>query len=295
MKAPTLWIDITELFGQFAVSSHPTGISRVMINLVDALTADAGAFFGEVRPVFWHPVERVPLTFEHAAPGGLVEFFPSLRSRYAASGREMPKIRSGLRKGILTSVPKPFRFRLFPYLHGVTHFLGWAHQVGFGVHPIVFSRSDCLFVPGSFWLDGYAPRLADAQMVPPAAVLPREVAELVRRRYALFVSTLTPRKNHRLLVEAWLRLHDILGTQTPELVFVGGGVPDTTLAEALAQAAARAVPVTRLTGVDDAVLEALYAKTWITLSPSLGEGYGMPRRLPAARSASQAGAADLST
>jgi glycosyltransferase involved in cell wall biosynthesis len=353
MKAPTLWIDVTELFGQFALSSHPTGISRVMINLVDALAADPGVLFEKVRPIFWHPVWRLPLAFDYTVHRDLAAFFPSLRNSYAESGWEVPRIRSGLRKGIMTSVPEPFRFRLFPYLHGVTHFLGWARHAGIGVHPVVVSRNDRLFVPGSFWLDGYAPRLAahaksngatvgvfvhdvlllsnpewlapghaqqfrrgveaflphcsvvacnsthtrnelrnhvslpaslpievcrlaDARIVPPATQMPREVADLSGRHFALFVSTLTPRKNHRLLVDAWLQLHDILGAQTPALVFVGGGAPDAALGEVLARAAKHGVPVIRLDGVDDAALETLYDNAWITLYPSLGEGYGMP-------------------
>jgi len=58
--APTLWIDISELFGQFALSSHPTGISRVVINLGDALAAEPGDLFGRVRTFFWHPVLQAP-------------------------------------------------------------------------------------------------------------------------------------------------------------------------------------------------------------------------------------------
>ena len=34
--------------------------------------------------------------------------------------------------------------------------------------------------------------------------------------------------------------------------------------------------IIRFIGADDATLESLYANSWITLYPSLGEGYGLP-------------------
>lgn len=351
MTAPTLWIDITELFGQFAVSSHTTGVSRVIINLADALVEDCGGLFGTVRLVIWHPVRNLPLAIEGL--GKLTTFFPRLRTRYATDGMQMPEIRRGILKGLITAIPKPFRFRLFPSMHGVTHFLGWARKAGLAVRPIDFSRDDCLFVPGSFWLDGYAPRLAagalakdasvaafvhdvlllshpewlpprhaeqfrrgvdaflpycsvlacnsantrdelrahvslppdmpigicrlaDAPALAPSVNPPRSIADLSGGRFALFVSTVTPRKNHRLLVAAWQKLWGILGEETPRLVFVGGGAPDLPLAEALAHAAAAGDRVVRITDVDDPGLEALYRAAWLTLYPSLGEGYGMP-------------------
>jgi hypothetical protein len=73
----TLWIDVTELFGQFALSDHPTGISRVMINLADALAAQHGAFFAKVRPIVWDPLRHAPLTIAGHGLGKLTEFFPA--------------------------------------------------------------------------------------------------------------------------------------------------------------------------------------------------------------------------
>ena len=156
----SLWIDITELFHQFALSNHPTGVSRVMINLVDALSAQHGSFFAKVQVLFWDPLTRMPLTFEGRGLGKLTEFFPALRERYSSSGCTFSPLPSGMKKGLITSIPKPFRYRLFPHLNGVTHFLGWARQVDLLMEPAQFAPEDCLFVPGSFWLDGYAAPLA---------------------------------------------------------------------------------------------------------------------------------------
>ncbi len=352
-RAPTLWIDITELFGQFALANHPTGISRVVINLCDALAADRGTLFGDVRPMFWHPVWRRPLAVDGAGLGTLAAFFPPLKEKYASSRWTPALLRSGIKKGLITAIPKPLRFRLFPYLNGVTHFLGWASQAGISISPIALAPGDCLFVPGSFWLDGYAPRLceiaraggatvvgfihdvllashaermaphhsrqfhrgvenflpyctalacnsdstreelrkhfgmarklpiavcrlADSPQVPPGAHVPQAFTKLLEQRYVLFVSTMIPRKNHRLALAAWRKLWSMLGEETPWLVLVGGGAPDPAVAEMLAQPASFGGRAIWLTGVDDATLEALYANAWITLYPSLGEGYGLP-------------------
>src|ERR1700733_9386155 len=64
MSSGTIWIDITELFDQFRVASHATGVSRTVANLADALAADPGDAFREARPLFWHPILRCPLTTE---------------------------------------------------------------------------------------------------------------------------------------------------------------------------------------------------------------------------------------
>jgi glycosyltransferase involved in cell wall biosynthesis len=353
MSRPTLWIDVTELFGQFAVSSHLTGVSRVIVHLFDALAAEPGAMFGTVRPVFWHPVRRATLTTEGAGFGRAAEFFPGLRQRYAAANRTVRGLRPGIEKALVTAIPKPSRYRLFPFLNGVTHFLPWASEAGIPVSEAQFAPGDCLFVPGSFWLDGYAPRLAAAargngaavaayvhdvlllshpEWMPPGhaeqfrrgaeaflphcsaiacnsaytrddlrarvalppdmpitvcrlaesteagsrGALPPAVAGLSGSPYALFVSTLTPRKNHRLLVAAWRKLRNALGEEAPWLVFAGGGAPDAALAEEMRSEASEGARVIRLTGVDDTALEALYAGAWLTLYPSLGEGYGLP-------------------
>jgi glycosyltransferase involved in cell wall biosynthesis len=344
----TLWIDITELFGEFAVANHPTGVSRVIMNLSDALAAEPGQFH-KVRPIFWDPISGKPLTVGEPGLGPLAAFFPTLRSKYESAGQTTRPMRSGIKKGLVTAIPKPIRFRLFPYLNGVTHFVGWARKAGIPMSEIDILAQDCLFVPGSFWLDGYAPPLGALARAKGAAVVgfvhdvlllsnpewlpphhgeqfrrgvetflpcctaivcnseytrdelkkyasemrnipikvcrladapspanprtPKAPSTLSGRRYALLVSTLIPRKNHRLAASAWQQLWSVLGEDTPWLVFVGGGGPDPALAELLAQTGNR---VLRFTDVDDAVLEGLYTNAWITVYPSLGEGYGLP-------------------
>lgn len=348
--APTLWIDITELFGQYALSSSPTGVSRAVIHLTDELTARPGVF-GRVQPIFWHPVKWAPLT-AGAAIAPLARFFPGLSRAYADTGFPMDRVGSRLAKGVITSIPKPFRYRLVPSAHGITHFVRWAGRQGMSLVPAEFAPGDCVFAPGSFWLGGYAPRLASrssgrgailaafvydvlllshpewlppghaeqfrkglAALLPrcraiacgsaytrsellrqleipvdtlveacrladrlearPIGALPREIASLPGA-YVLFVSTITPRKNHRLLVEAWIGLWQRYRERTPHLVFVGGGAPDADLAAVLQRARAAGDRVIRLVGIDDGALDALYRNAWLTAYPSLGEGYGLP-------------------
>jgi glycosyltransferase involved in cell wall biosynthesis len=304
-----------------------------------------------VQPVFWHPVKQAPLVCD-AGIAPLAQFFPALKQAYERSGSPLPRVRSRLAKGLVTALPKPFRYRLVPSENGVTHFLRWAGRHGMSFAEAVFEPGDCVLAPGSFWLGGYAPvlasrakargaalaavvydvlllshpewlppghagqfrrglgaflprcraiacgsaytrsellrqvdvpadtlveacRLADRLERAPAGALPREVASL-RGPYVLFVSTITPRKNHRLLVEAWLELWTRHRERTPHLVFVGGGAPDAHLSMLLQKARAAGDRIVHLAGVDDATLDAVYRHAWLTAYPSLGEGYGLP-------------------
>jgi len=119
-------------------------------------------------------------------------------------------------------------------------------------------------------------RLGDRPTDSASATLPAAVAATIERRYVLFVSTMTPRKNHALLVEAWRRLWRELRSATPYLLLVGGGAPDPALAAMLQAEQAEAGRIIRMTGIDDGGLQALYAHAWMTAYPSLAEGYGMP-------------------
>jgi glycosyltransferase involved in cell wall biosynthesis len=98
-------------------------------------------------------------------------------------------------------------------------------------------------------------------------------------RYALFVSTIEPRKGHRLLFSVWQRL---LAEGVPQatgfkLVFVGrrGWLVDDLLKE-LDQHPAVGDSLFVLSNVGDHALAALYSHAAFCLFPSLYEGYGLP-------------------
>ncbi len=108
------------------------------------------------------------------------------------------------------------------------------------------------------------------------AVLP---AGLAAGQYALFVSTLEPRKGHRLLFEVWKRL---LAAGVPQgrdfkLVFVGrqGWLVDELIDEMKKHPSA-GVSLIMLSNVNDVTLQRLYGKAAFCLYPSLYEGFGLP-------------------
>jgi glycosyltransferase involved in cell wall biosynthesis len=109
-----------------------------------------------------------------------------------------------------------------------------------------------------------------------AAGLP---AGLSPGRYALFVSTLEPRKGHGLLHRVWL---DLLATGVPQahdfkLVFVGRvGWMTEDLVIALRSDQRLQGSLIHLAQVGDAELAALYRNAAFCLYPSLYEGFGLP-------------------
>ncbi len=114
---------------------------------------------------------------------------------------------------------------------------------------------------------------------PPGAAAPTLPAGLLPGRYALFVSTIEPRKGHALLLRVWRRL---LARGIPQrakftLVLVGrpGWMVDSVLAD-LAEPAAFAGTVLHLSSAGDAVREALLRKAAFCLYPSIYEGFGLP-------------------
>ena len=102
---------------------------------------------------------------------------------------------------------------------------------------------------------------------------------LVPGRFVLIVSTIEPRKGHRLLYNVWRRLTaegitQLLGFK---LVFVGrrGWMVDSLLQEIRTD---RVVSdqLLIMSGVDDDLLKALYRQAAFCVYPSRYEGYGLP-------------------
>ncbi len=102
---------------------------------------------------------------------------------------------------------------------------------------------------------------------------------LAGKRYAIFVSTLEPRKNHRIAYQAWAHAIQAgqINPETCRLVFVGR--QGWNIGELMHEIGAN--PATRdtivVTGsVDDATLRALYQGADFGIFPSFYEGYGLP-------------------
>lgn len=97
--------------------------------------------------------------------------------------------------------------------------------------------------------------------------------------YAMFVSTIVPRKNHRFLVSVWRRL---LAAGVPQrngfkLVLVGYQDPSMSdLILELKTDASLSESVVLLSGIDDLLLMRLYTNSAFCLYPSVYEGFGLP-------------------
>ncbi len=128
--------------------------------------------------------------------------------------------------------------------------------------------------------------IADHRIVPmgsDALAQPAEDTALPERlapgKFALFVSTVEPRKNHRLLVDAWRRLiaDGTIDATGFKLVLVGrkGWMMAEFFAELQSDAGLRA-SVYHLSNVDDAALSTLYRHAAFCVYPAKFEGFGLP-------------------
>ena len=102
---------------------------------------------------------------------------------------------------------------------------------------------------------------------------------LKARRYALFVSTIEPRKNHALLHRIWRRLLDagIPQRHDFQLVFVGRpGWSTDALVRQFAEDTRGECNFQYLSNAGDGLLRRLYRDAAFCLYPSLYEGFGLP-------------------
>jgi glycosyltransferase involved in cell wall biosynthesis len=116
----------------------------------------------------------------------------------------------------------------------------------------------------------FAEPRADVEALPPG---------LERERYILFVSTIEPRKGHRMLYEVWLRLlaEGIPQRAAFKLVFVGRpGWMVEDLIHDLTTDARIADSLFLMSGIDDGALTALLRSAAFCVYPPVYEGYGLP-------------------
>ena len=104
MASRSIWIDITELFDQFRHASHPTGMSRTVMKLADALAAEPGNVFRAARPLFFHPILRRAITTENALLAAR-RLLPAIETLYIRAGLAGTSYSSRAMKAIATSLP----------------------------------------------------------------------------------------------------------------------------------------------------------------------------------------------
>lgn len=118
-------------------------------------------------------------------------------------------------------------------------------------------------------------------IVAPLGVAPPANAEVPpeppQQPYFVMLGTIEPRKNHKLILDVWLKLHDELGAATPHLLVIGErGWKSQDVIEMLEHSAPLRGIVTECGRVPDATVAGLLKGACALLLPSLAEGYGLP-------------------
>jgi glycosyltransferase involved in cell wall biosynthesis len=160
----------------------------------------------------------------------------------------------------------------------------------FSALPTVTDRVMCISeVTRRDWLAhcGRLGQTVPADVFPLGSDLPRTIdaegttlpSQLAGKRYALFVSTIEPRKNHRVLYDAWddCMRQGLVDAERDRLVFVGrrGWAVNDLLNELPRNLATRDTIVV-LNHVPDAELDAIYRHCAFVVFPSHYEGFGLP-------------------
>lgn len=192
----------------------------------------------------------------------------------------------GLRKetpAILTVYD--FVYRLFPQTLNVSHRLAYRLFFNSGLYRA--QRVIAISQGTSDRLSKLLGRSADMVIRPRVATTfypprPEKVLE-VRDRYGidfpyfLSVSTLEPRKNLEMLIDAFLQMRSAGELPNVGLVLVGQqGWKDQRLIDAVANAKALGSRIVLTGYLPDEWLPALYAGATAVVMPSLYEGFGMP-------------------
>lgn len=158
-------------------------------------------------------------------------------------------------------------------------------------YDTVFQRADkVVFTTRCTWRDALEHCAAQGIALRPHAFVPlgSDAVEagagalpegLEPDRFALYVATLEPRKNHRMLTEAWRRLvrDGTVAASGFKLAFVGrtGWMVDELMRELRTDPLLKD-SVVHLTGIGDDTLGAIYRDAAFCLYPSIYEGYGLP-------------------
>lgn len=102
-------------------------------------------------------------------------------------------------------------------------------------------------------------------------------ARLEDRRYFVVCGTIEPRKNHLTLLNIWRELASRLGDGTPKLVLIGKrGWHNENVLDLLERCESLRPHVIEVAGLSTPALRSLFAGARAVLTPSFGEGFGLP-------------------
>lgn len=97
------------------------------------------------------------------------------------------------------------------------------------------------------------------------------------KKFVIYVSTIEIRKNHALLINVWRRLIEERGSAAPHLVLIGRSLwRGDEFTSALKREPGLQAFVHVLDNVDDRDLDWFYRNCFLTVYPSLYEGWGLP-------------------
>ena len=192
--------------------------------------------------------------------------------------------RRGLRHVILCYDVIPILFPGWYADHDVSYFRNYYSRAFASADRVIFNarvnERDARSYCRSLGFD-----LADTRIVPLGSDIPAEAradslpAGLDPGRFALYVSTIEPRKNHRMLVDVWHRLvsEGPISATGFKLVFVGrpGWMMEDFFAGLVADPE-YGRSILHLSDLSDTAIAALYAKAAFSVYPSIYEGYGLP-------------------
>lgn len=195
------------------------------------------------------------------------------------------KSRTGFRMVLLCYDLIPLMFPHFYRDHDVELFRNYMHRaLGIADRIVVNSRiveADCRAYCAQHGITAGKIALAPLgfDVAPGGQSLAELPAGLVAERFVLLVSTIEPRKGHRLLLNVWRRLivDGVPQAKGFKLVIVGrvGWMVDDLLM-CIRSDAKLAEHVVMIQDVDDEGLSALYRGAAFCVYPSVYEGYGLP-------------------